>query len=116
MASVICHDEQFFFQGASSNSELLRFCFTSLCNWSRKNRATFSTNQIQNLNKSCPLAFSRALNISRVFNLSSDWLALLMFSRALNSRRGFLSFVELASFARALGYFNLTISPIGSLS
>ena len=52
MASVICHDEQFFFQGVSSNSELLRFCFISLCNWSRKNRATFSTNQIQNLNKS----------------------------------------------------------------
>ena len=64
---------------------------------------------------SCSLAFSRALDISRVFNLSSDWLALLMFSRALNSRRGFFSFVELASFARALGCFNHTISPIGLL-
>ena len=68
MASVICHDEQFFFQSVSSNSELLRFCFTSLCNWSRKNRATFSTNQIQNLNKS-RLVHSRfpALWTFRVF-------------------------------------------------
>ena len=33
-------------------TELLWFCFTTLCDWFKKSRATYSTNQMQNQNQS----------------------------------------------------------------
>ena len=53
---------------AESNPELLWVCFTTLCDWFKKTRATYSTNQMQNQNQS-PLGRTRfpALGAGHVY-------------------------------------------------
>ena len=78
---LVCLDPKWSNQlSVESNPGLQRFCFTTLCAWSRNSRHPLS----QSLSKLKPIAtwspaFSRSSDRLLVFTLSSHWLLVIIF-------------------------------------